>query len=305
MRGRILFFVYIISAILLGYSMPAIPVLKPSIPWLLGLSLYFYFLYLSLRGNLRMHWPILIQSSLYRYILMPIIVYLLLIPWAETGMLAGIIMMSAAPTALGSVLIIQRSGLKTPIVALDIIVQNMLAVFTLPLLSLMLLRTRVDIADLGWLSLRLFSMIIIPYGTARLTRRMTPSWNWERWKPGFGILNGITIIFIIFVATNLAFGQIRQTGQTMLRPFLGMAALGLFNYGIGFLLGVWKQRSTPAPDTHPLTLSVCFGYRNTSLMIWIALTFFSPESSIFPVFYIIVQHILNACLLARHTPPTH
>lgn len=313
MLGRYLFFVYIVTSITLGYYLPVMPVLKPTIPWLLGLSLYFYFLYISLRGNLKPHLPILLKSAIYRFIIMPLLIYLLFRNYFSPVILVGTLIMAAAPTALGSVLIIERSGIKTPIVALDIITQNMLAVIVLPLISLFLLNTRVGISGLWLLSIRLFSMIVIPYIAARLSRRITPEWNWERWRPFFANLNGITIIFIIFVATNLAFAQIKHSNQHLLYPFLGMALLCIFNYGIGFLLGLRPQRGVRPqqgiqsrqgmPNHHPLPVSVLFGYRNTSLIVWITLNFFSPESSIFPVFYIIVQHILNAGLLAWNSPP--
>ena len=125
------FFIAIFLSIFIGYIAPPIYSFKVLIPILLGVSLLFSFLKMDFSKFSGGEKTWILKSSVLRFLITPIVVYPIAKYFLSDNFLIGYVIMSIAPTGLGAVLLSSKTKYDSKIVALDVIVQNILAIVIL------------------------------------------------------------------------------------------------------------------------------------------------------------------------------
>ena len=288
------FFITIFLSIVIGYVTPPIYEFKVLIPILLGLSLIFSFLKMdfSTFGGGEKTW--VMKSSFLRFLIAPIIIYPIAKQFLTDDFLIGYVIMAIAPTGLGAVLLSSKTQYDSKVVAIDVIVQNILAVGIIPLISIFLFSSgdgsfTENFTAFLPLFTRISAMIFIPLSVSALIKKGTNDSQLQRINAKTGLFNSFAIISIIFVAANIAFGRLKESNASFIEPLIFAFVLATINYAVGFFI-------TKDKDKQMMT-SMSLGYRNTSLVVWIMVNFYNPIGSLPAVFYIISQHFYNINIL--------
>ncbi len=285
------FFISIILSIILGYIIPPFYELKVFIPIMLGLSLLFSFLKMDFKtfSSGEMNW--IIKSSSFRYIIAPLIVFPIATYLLSEDYKVGYVIMAIAPTGLGAVLLSSKTRFNSKIVALDVIIQNILAIALIPIITMVLFHSG-SFSNFIPLFTRILSMILIPMVLSYSTKKLVTKDTLKKINSKTASFNTFAVVSIIFVAANIAFGELKENNASFVEPFLFAFILASIHYFVGFI-------ATKDKDKKALT-SMSFGYRNTSLVVWIMVNFFNPIGSLPAVFYIISQHFYNIILLIKY-----
>ncbi len=280
----------ILAAMTIGYLLPSMNALKDYLPFALGVSLFFSFLNIEFENNWRIFLKRAFISSIWRYAVVPVICITLIQAWYPTELFPGFLLIAIAPTALGAVLLAQKIDRDVEFVAWDVLIQNLLAIVMIPLISGLFLNTNLEQSNLVKLFARLILIMFIPFILAWSLKKIIPKTSLIKFSSTFRYFNSFAIVFIIFVAVNLASAYIKKSGIPW--PELSLVTVFLLvsmNYSCGFWLGQKLKTG--------IIFSFVMGYRNTSLILWVVLTFFNSAGAIPIVFYILVQHLYNVVFL--------
>ena len=283
----VLYFSLIAISLILGYFSPPLFNLKSTIPIVLGFSLFLSFLLLPLGRNIKKNIKYLLFSSIYRFFILPTLLYIIKY-FFFINIPNGVFLIAMAPTGLGAVLLLSQTKYKSELIAHDVIFQNLLSIFLIPLISSLYLSTHMNPQNLGVFVLKLFIMIIVPFSFSFIVKKIFK--NLSNYKKIISKINVTSLMYIIFIASNLAFYKLKTTNNINYIYIFSPILIGMINYFIGTKL-----------SRNPLikaNTSIIIGYRNTSLTIWIAISFFDYIDSIPAVVYIIVQHTLNIFTLS-------
>ena len=143
-------------------------------------------------------------------------------------------------------------------------------------------------------SARVAQMILLPAVIAAVLRKY---WSGAE---AFGTRAGKWTFYLwtssLFLLSAKAGLFLRESHQTF-RILAEMAALSGILCAVQFALGraIGKRFGMPREGGQ------CLGQKNTSLTIYLAMTYTSPAAALGPVFYIFFHNFWNACQLHRHS----
>lgn len=276
-------------AMLVGIT--AWPILAPLsflIPYLIFLMLFFTFLKISPRD---MHFsPLHLWLALIQLVLAVggFFAFKLLDPIVAEGVMICFI----CPAATASSVIIGMLGGNIAFGATYVLLSHMgVAVFA-PLLFSSLSTANADVPFwesvthifVGVLPLVFSPLLLawlIRYTSSKLHQRLLqiPQMAFWLWVISLSIILAKTTGYVIEQGTG-------NIGLELL-----LAAGGLMACGVQFALGKWLSRKYLKES---ITAGQALGQKNTSLAIWMALTYMNPISSVAPASYIVWQNSLNS-----------
>lgn len=258
------------------------------IPYLIFLMLFFTFLKISPRD---MHFsPLHLWLALIQLVLAVggFFAFKLLDPIVAEGVMICFI----CPAATASSVIIGMLGGNIAFGATYVLLSHMgVAVFS-PLLFSSLSTANADVPFwesvthifVGVLPLVFSPLLLawlIRYTSSKLHQRLLqiPQMAFWLWVISLSIILAKTTGYVIEQGTG-------NIGLELL-----LAAGGLMACGVQFALGKWLSRKYLKES---ITAGQALGQKNTSLAIWMALTYMNPISSVAPASYIVWQNSLNS-----------
>lgn len=285
------FFLLIIASLIAAWVVPAVENARNMIPYILGLSIFLSFL--SIRENIidliRGNKNTILTSFLLRFALLPLLFTLIYGQRMDEIAFMSVLLLIIAPTGLGAIPLAEKFKHNKECIASDVIVQNFAAVIMIPLLTSFYGTNAFDPSTIKAIFIRLIPMIFIPFAAAKLIHKFVAEEKITPFKKSISYLNSASIIAIVFFAANISFVTIKTTQISVVPALIAAILLSSFHFLLGFAIKKSLNKR--------IAMSVIFGYRNTSLTIWIAISFFNPATSLTAMFYIICQHCFNSILL--------
>lgn len=277
----------LLASMLLGYFVPQFAVLKPLLPYLLTLMLYNSLLNIKLRPEHFFQNKILLFPLL-NWLILPLLIiftYKIFQPSYQIGLLITII----TPTALGSPVITKLTNGKIELSMSFLLIFNMLAPFTYPIL-LWIYLSGVEISlPIGAILLRTAKIIFIPLIASMLTKQSPKILHFMQQK--IAPINTFLVIFLVTIVISSARTQIEADTPLNLLVLFGYVLLICFIlYGVGYLFA-------GKDDLLKRTLPIALGHKNTGLAILVCVANFSAVAAIPAVLYIISHHIMNAMFI--------
>ena len=277
------------TAIALGILFPGGEALKPILPVLLGMLLFFNFYTIDIR------WAHFLRKEILFYALIVLGILPALVVTTTKFLPApfqlGIFLTTISPSAVSGSIVVGIIGGSLELSIANTVIFNLLSPFSYTLLTNVYFDTRDLQVSSGQTLLNLILLIGIPFVLSMFCKRAA-SLNRPLHK-----LAGYTrmlFIFIVFMAISASSRQLRHIPLQELASVIGVIFLivAIF-YASGLLLG--KDERTKR------ALAVNMGQKNNSLCIWLALTNFGPLAAIPATVYIIMQHIFNSLLIFLFT----
>ncbi len=141
---------------------------------------------------------------------------------------------------------------------------------------------------------RASTLILIPGAVVILLRLIRPSSR--EWAPKLKDVSLALWIFTLTVIAGRAVMQLNASGLPWWElgsVFLVSLSLCALSYYIGLFMG--------RPD-YAVECQVALGQKSTIITLYLAMTFGGNEPLIFfaPIFYSVVQNLLNSCMVGRH-----
>ncbi|HBD70540.1 MAG TPA: transporter, partial [Akkermansia muciniphila] len=135
-------------------------------------------------------------------------------------------------------------------------------------------------------------VMLLPLALALAARRFYPrAIAWPRKLKD--VTFGIWVVILVLIAANASYDISSREGisERVLEQIGVMALLVCgFNFGLGYLLG---------GRTRAAECSQALGQKNTTLSIYLALTYASPIAALGPTFYVLWHNLWNAWQLYR------
>lgn len=276
----------IMLSILAGLVFPFLTIMKPALPWLLGLLLFAAYMRegLSVRGVLKKISISYIPVS----ILLMLLAGTFLSGFLEGPFKAGFIMASFTPPALGAPVVAAIIGADLEMVVGNVLVMNLLAPFYMALAAFMWLP-----ADAGIGAAEVFVCIapiaILPLLTALIFRKVTIFL-----KPGQFITSltgkmGPWILSIV-VMTAVSSAAVWLRALNVRELLLNVSMVGVL-VTISYVFGALLHRKSCGAG------ALIFGHRNSGLTIYLALASFGGGATVPMVIYMIFHHMINSFLM--------
>ncbi|SUB77914.1 Sodium Bile acid symporter family [Porphyromonas macacae] len=208
---------------------------------------------------------------------------------------SGTMICFLAPCATASAVIIGMLGGSIAFSTPYVLLSHLVLAFTAPILfsTLGAADTTVDFWQTVWYIFKgVIPLVIFPLLAAQLLRYVTPGIH----RKLASIPQAAFYLWIISLAIILA----KTTKYAMLQPKenihteILLAMCGLLACTVQFIIGKLLGRKIMG---EPITMGQSLGQKNTTLAIWISLTYLNPLSSIAPASYIIWQNSLNSIQL--------
>ncbi|MDY0095170.1 MAG: bile acid:sodium symporter [Candidatus Vecturithrix sp.] len=282
-----LFLPILFTAITLGILFPGGEALKPILPVLLGILLFFNFYTIDIR------WAHFLRKeiALYALIVLGILPALVVTTtqFLPVPFQVGIFLTTISPAAVSGSIVVGIIGGSLELSIANTVIFNLLSPFSYAILTNAYFNARDLQVSSGEIILDLILLIGIPFGLsmlckkiAILSRPLHKLSTYTRWL----------FIFIVFMAISASSRQLRHIHFQELASVIGVIFLivAIF-YASGLLLG--------KDDRTKRALAVNMGQKNNSLCIWLALSNFGPLAAIPATVYIIMQHIFNSLLIFR------
>lgn len=279
--------VFIFLSIATGAIFPQFKVFSPYIQTFLMIMLFYSFMNFDLKNmrfSIHLLWLAIsnIAIGIGAY-------YLFQISGSNNALAAFVV--GIAPTAISSTVVAGLIGGNVGYVSAAIIVTNFSVALLVPFLLPLFVHGDAHISTLTILA-PVFSTLFWPFALTRIVHGL-PS----RIRKGVEKSSGLTyilwyatLVVVIAKASDFIFhSQAASVGE-----ILQIAGISLFvcliNYALGALLGGKAYRRE---------IRQALGHKNTTFVIWIALTYVNPLVALGPTFYILFHNIINSMLLIR------
>ncbi len=236
-------------------------------------------------------WKMHLLTSGFMLVALPVAVYLPLSVFAPDWALPFLIAM-AAPTGMTIALVADFFGGKTSLALIVVLTTSLLAPFTIPLLTHLLLGQIVALNPLDMVA-QLAQAIILPFAVAALFQRFAPKVV-ERgggvWRAlsvaAFGLLIASVVSKTVGdeLGAGISIDIAWRTLGILIGTALWIAALIWMSYRM-----VWWRTVAER-----ITIALCMVYMNLTLVLYIADTFFAAQHIVPKI--IVIELILNAML---------
>ena len=280
-----LFLPILFTAIALGILFPGGEALKPILPVLLGILLFFNFYTIDIR------WAHFLRKEIGLYCLVVLGILPALVAmttkFLPVPFQLGVFLTTISPAAVSGSIVVGIIGGSLELSIANTVIFNLLSPFSYTILTNLYFDARDLQVSSGETILNLILLIGIPFGFSMFCKKIA---SLSRPLHKLSAYTRILFIFIVFMAISASSRQLRHIPVQELASLIGVIFLivGTF-YASGLLLG--------KDDRTKRALAVNMGQKNNSLCIWLALSNFGPLAAIPATVYIIVQHIFNSLLI--------
>jgi len=277
--GRV---ISVLGAIILGALLPQFHVFSFLIQYFLMLMLFLAFLGIEIQPRAfrkEMLWVLLANIAI------AFLAYWVISFFDHTLALAAFIT-AIAPTAIGSPVIISFIDGQVEYLVASILLTNLSMALIVPISLPFLIGSHVSISV--WQILKpvvtvVFAPLILAYLVARLPEKaQTFIGQGKRYSFTVWLVN-------LFIVCATAADFIRNEDPSTIHFLLKIALISFVicvaNFSLGALIGGrehWQEASQ------------ALGQKNTSFVIWVALTFINPLMAIGPTFYILYHNLYNS-----------
>lgn len=260
----------------LGFWLPGdYSALRPLIPVLLGGILYFSCLKLTL-GEVgagladAATWKRLSWLSLTKLVVLPIAVWLLVLPIAPAWA-PGMLLVGMMPAAFSSMAFAGLYGGSRLLALLMVIVTSALTPIVAPLLLAMVGAGGVTLSDIASQTGYIAVLLIAPFVAAQLTRRLAPQFIATHGdRLGIGSIACICVLVFVSVAVNRPSWAHFSTVDLLAPLALTTMAVVVFATG-GWLVGL------VLPKAEAVSFACIAVYMNNGLAVAIATRFFGDD----------------------------
>ncbi len=278
------------GAFLAGIMLPGAAKASCLVPYLIMLMLGVTFLTrkLDFRHIRKLHWILLITSP----VLAVAAWVLLKLSGAPEDLAAAGFYIAFTPTAAAAPVIIAMLDGDVEFTAFATIISNLAAAVFFPA-ALTVLQGEFHPEIFWHASARVAQMVLLPALAGVILRK---------WIPGsveFGRKMGKYTFYCwtssLFLLSSKAGLFLRENPQSMWFILSAAVLAGVLCALQFFLGGVFGEKFGMRREG-----SQCLGQKNTSLTIYLAMTYTSPAAALGPVFYIFFHNLWNACQLQKH-----
>ncbi len=274
--------ILILGATVLGLIFPQGHHLTFLIEYALMLMLLFAFLEIKFQRNIFTQSHLIIAAA---NLMLPLIFYLLLLPFGQTWALIAFIC-GIAPTAAAAPVLANFMHSDVSYVAAAVIITHLVVALSIPVLLPLLMPVEQPIS-LWEVLIPVLKVVGVPLIITGLIKSIKPSVasNLLRFK----ILSFYLFLLNVWIACAEATYFLENDGREHLQsllPILGLTTVICFMlFKVGEYLG---------PGNDRLAGSLALGRKNTMFGLWLALTFIGPLVALGPICYIIVQNAYNS-----------
>lgn len=279
--------VFLLSAIILGIIIPQASKFSYLIYYLLMFMLFFTFLQWKITTQ------IFREKKIYLVLLINIIIglggYFLLIGYNQNfAIIAFLIGITPTATACPAVMGYLKGRIDFTIAT--VVVTNVFMALFIPFIIYRILDLHLAISTIFS---QIILVIFIPLILGQVIRNFFPKIsNYLSKFKNIGFYSWLIVCFIAVSKASL-FIQNSEVDKTTILLIGGIAGLiCLLNFNIGRIVG-GKDLS--------LEMSQTLGQKNTTLAIWIGLTYFNPLIALGPIFYLVWHNLYNSYQLAMQS----
>ena len=222
-------------------------------------------------------------------LLLPTITYFVFQGFDE-NILMAFVLLAALPTGVSSAVFTDIMKARTSLNLTIVVVSNLLAVFTIPLIFHIFFKQQMELDVLG-MFINLVRLIIIPFFIAKILKRVFLKDHNQTLQPFYNPLIVLLLGFMIMVSISYQADNILSNWQTYL-PILGYLFLLFFLLQlIGYFTLFWKSKG------EKLAMSNSCMIMNNILGIVLALAFFNVE-----VLTVVILSFIpwNTLIIAKH-----
>ena len=278
----------IIGALILGMIFPQAHCFDFLIPYLIIIMLFLSFIDISLSfRSFRASTFILLAAN----ILIAFLGYFLLLPINRNLALVAFIT-GITPTATACPVIIGFLRGRVDYAVAGVLVTNIAVALILPFILPLVTGAEISVSS-GEVLKTVVVLIFLPLGLSRFVRFLP-----QRIRGGINKLRSLTFpvwVAALFIISSKTANFIRNDSYTSVKEFINIAAVTLavcvINFSAGALIGGKGLRREA---------SQVLGQKNTTLTIWISLTFINPLVAMGPAFYVVFHNLYNSFQLYRH-----
>ncbi len=274
----------IFAAIVLGLLFPKGVMLKDFTFPLLFVLMYFSVLQIKLSPK-KFFRKEIIFWALVNVIVLPLFAYFIGSSLSEY-LLLGVVVAALAPTAVNSPFFVNLiDGDKEMSVSISAIA-NLTSIFYIPFVLFLLFGLRLTIPYQQILT-NIFGLVFIPLFLVVLTKKLLKKTYAKIINYSNNIIPIVLflILWIIFSSSSSQIFSFSREVLSIIPIILLVSILGFFS---GFIVVKDKKLRR--------TLSICFGYKNQTLMLGIIYNI-NPLAAIPPTIYLVVHQILNGLMV--------
>lgn len=281
--------ILILAAVILGLLIPSAQALKGIIPYFLGLLLFFNFLKLEISFKdiltYRLLYFLVFVLGIYPFL------FMWLNPFKDIWLQTGCFLILITPTAFASPVMANLIQADGKLIINALVFSNLLAPFYYPVLLSLYFEQSVTI-PYSQIIIKLAALVLLPLLLSRLVRK-----NQKLYKnlAKYSSFSFFIFLFLIFLAIAAASSHLLEMPSSkILYIFLIVFSIALLLFVTPYLF-LEKLKIKKA-------LSLHFGNKNTTLAIWLVLTYFDERAAIPIALYIVSHHIVNSSLLIIFKP---
>lgn len=268
------FSLVIIAALVLGFVVPGVDAVPPSITLvLLAITIFVssFKIELSDIHDIRVRPVVVLYAA--RFIVLPILLWFLLRPFDPTMALA-VLLLSMAPTGVAAPGVAGLYGGNVSLTLFVLTISSVLAPFVIPGVVGLLVASEIDI-DLFGVFRTLLITVVLPLLVYAVVHRHKPTRTWVRRLNTLLVVPLIAALVIIVVSQQREF-MIQHIDTTIQYFLVTVLVTGIY-YGFGWLLGSHHDRAGRIGYT------LGSGVNNTALAIVIGFLYFETAVSVFLV----------------------
>lgn len=280
--------IFIFLSITIGILFPQFHVYSWLIQPFLMIMLFYSFLNFDLK-NMRFSYHLVLLSLV--NVVIGVGAYYLFKFSGDNNALAAFIV-GIAPTAISSTVVAGLIGGNVGYVSAAIVATNFVVALVIPFILPGLLAGGAEMSTLSILA-PVFSTLFWPFLLSRVAH-MLPRDSRKKVEKTSGatfILWYLTLVIVLAKASDFIYNS-RAASMREIIPIAGISLfICLLNYFMGAAIG-GKQ--------YQVEIRQSLGHKNTTFVIWLALTYVNPLVALGPTFYILFHNIINSSLIVRY-----
>ncbi|MEK6796834.1 MAG: bile acid:sodium symporter [Spirochaetota bacterium] len=285
----------LIASITAGFFFPQGSGLKPWMPFVLGIMLFFNFLSLTYERRRFVRAELLVFPLLAWGILPPLVLLIARIffpPEIASGFFLAVI----TPPAISAVVMASLMGGERELPIVNSVVFNLLSPIAYTVLAGLYLSAlsvhvpvRAIITEVGL-------VVLVPFVFSLIIRRIPPVCRTLTRVSTF--YNPFSMMVVVYTSAALAAPRIKTLSVPMVLAILsGVFIIACIFYSAGLFLG--------NGPTHRRSFAVAVGQKNVGLGMMVAVNNFSPLTAVPVMLYLVSHHLINGILLISGSRRAH
>lgn len=292
LMGKLLRPLCLIGSFAAGLAFPQISVLAPLIPWFIRFMLFALFLGLDFHAVrfYRSHLYILLLN-----LLIGLVGWKLFMLWDQPVLALAAFFVGITPTGTAAPVVTGFLGRKVEYVATSFMINTLgVAISLIFLIPLVLGQTAPNV--FFDVATKIGSVVFLPLILALIFRRFFPvSRTWPKKLKSVVFAAWVCVLAIILSGAS---DYIRSHREISWRVLFALGFISLFMCALNFVLGYWVGEPSNRREA-----SQSLGQKNTSITIWLAVTFAGPLGPLValgPTLYVLWHNGWNAIQLEEY-----